>query len=69
MITHTMNHEKCLELSKQICEEAVHHYLKALAVKARKISLLSNARKNRKQSLHGIIFWMAQNIIINYLMI
>ena len=39
------DHEKCLELSNQICEEAVHHYLKALAVKARRISLLGNARK------------------------
>lgn len=39
------DHDKCLELSNQICEEAVHHYLKALAVKARRISLLGNARK------------------------
>lgn len=39
------DHEKCLEISDQVCEEAVHHYLWALAVKARRISLLGNSGK------------------------
>lgn len=39
------DHNKCLELSNHVCEEAVHHYLWALALKARRISLLGNAQK------------------------
>lgn len=39
------DYDKCLEISNRACEEAVHHYLWALAVKARRISLLGNARK------------------------
>ncbi len=37
--------EKCVEISNSVCNEAVHHYLWALAVKARRISLLGNERK------------------------
>lgn len=39
------DHDKCLEISNRVCNEAVHHYLWALAVKARRISLLGNVRK------------------------
>lgn len=39
------DHYKCLEISNCVCNEAVHHYLWALAVKAKRISLLGNARK------------------------
>ena len=36
---------KCVEISNSVCNEAIHHYLWALAVKARRISLLGNERK------------------------
>ena len=36
---------KCVELSEHACQEAVHHYLWALAVRAKRISLLGAARK------------------------
>lgn len=39
------DHDKCLEISNCVCNEAVHHYLWAFAVKARRISLLGNERK------------------------
>lgn len=39
------DHVKCLEISNRVCNEAVHHFLWALAVKARRISLLGNQRK------------------------
>ena len=39
------DHDKCLEISNRVCNEAVHHFLWALAVKARRISLLGNQRK------------------------
>lgn len=39
------DYAKCLEISNLACIEAVHHYLWALAVKARRISLLGNAKK------------------------
>lgn len=39
------DYDKCLEISKNVCNEAVHHYLWALAVKAKRISLLGNAKK------------------------
>lgn len=37
---------KCVELSEIACSEAVHHYLWALAVRAKRISLLGNHRKS-----------------------
>lgn len=39
------DHQKCLALSEQVCCEAVHHYLWALAVRAKRISLLGDERK------------------------
>ena len=39
------DHNKCLEISDHMCNEAVHDYLHALAVKARRISLLGDAKK------------------------
>lgn len=36
---------KCLELAESACLEAVHHYLWALAVRARRISLFGTERK------------------------
>ncbi len=39
------DYDKCLEIADHVCDEAVHHYLKALAVRARRISLLGNTRK------------------------
>lgn len=39
------DHNKCLEISNRMCHDAVHDYLRALAVKARRISLLGNERK------------------------
>lgn len=39
------DHGKCLDLAKEVCEEAIHNYLWALAVKARRISLLGQAHK------------------------
>ena len=44
--------EKCVDISNAVCNEAVHHYLWALAVRARRISLLG---KERKQE--AIIAW------------
>lgn len=37
--------EKCVELSNNMCGEAVHDYLRALAVRARRISILGNSKK------------------------
>ncbi len=39
------DHEKCLEISNRMCNDAVHEYLRALAVKARRLSLFGNTRK------------------------
>jgi tetratricopeptide (TPR) repeat protein len=39
-------HQKCLELADRACNEAAHHYLWALAVRAKRISLLGNERKS-----------------------
>lgn len=39
------DHDKCVEISNRICEEAVHHYLRALAIRARKLSSLGGAGK------------------------
>lgn len=39
------DHARCLELSNHACDEAVHHYLWALAVRAKRISLLGKERK------------------------
>lgn len=39
------DHDKCLEISDHMCNEAVHDYLRAFAVKARRVSLLGNAKK------------------------
>lgn len=36
---------RCIEISNQICKDAVHDYLRALAVKAKRISLLGNVKK------------------------
>ncbi len=47
------DHDKCLEISNQICDEAVHHYLRALAIKARRISLIGNLRKLEAISAWG----------------
>lgn len=38
-------YEKCLEIVSAICDEAVSHYLSALWNRARRISILGNARK------------------------
>lgn len=46
--------EKCLEISDRMCREAVHDYLHALAVRARRISLLGNAKKQE-----AIVAWQA----------
>ena len=48
------DNEKCIELSEHACHEAVHHYLWALAVRARRISLLGTVRKQE-----AIIAWQA----------
>ncbi len=45
--------EKCLALSHEACHEAVHHYLWALAMRARRLSL---AGENRKQE--AIAAWL-----------
>ena len=37
--------EKCVELSNNMCDEAVHDYLRALAVRARRLSILGNSKK------------------------
>ena len=39
------DHEKCLEIAEEMCLEAAHDDLHALAVKARHMSLLGNAGK------------------------
>lgn len=39
------DHDKCLEISDHMCNEAVHDYLRALAVKAKRVSLLGNTKK------------------------
>lgn len=41
------DHIKCIELSELACNEAVHHYLWALAIRAKRISLLGNERKHQ----------------------
>ena len=48
------DHAKCIELSESACNEAVHHYLWALAMRAKRISLLGNARKQE-----AIVAWRA----------
>ncbi len=55
------DHDKCLEIADHMCHEAVHDYLRALAVKARRISLLGTAKKQDAisawcQLLDGIKF-------------
>ena len=37
--------DKCIELSNGMCGEALHDYLRALAVRARRISILGNSKK------------------------
>ena len=49
--------EKCFEITEQICIEAVHHYLKALALKAKRLSM----GEKRMQFLYGILCWRVQN--------
>lgn len=39
------DHDQCLAISNQVCNEAAHHYLWALAVRAKRISLLGNEKK------------------------
>jgi len=39
------DHDKCIEISRDVCNEAVHHYLWAMAVRARRISLLGAEHK------------------------
>ena len=39
------DHAKCIELSESACNEAVHHYLWALAMRAKRLSLLGNERR------------------------
>ena len=36
---------KCVAIANRVCEDAVHHYLWALAVKARRLSVLGSERK------------------------
>ncbi len=38
-------YDKCIEIASAICDEAVFHYLSALWNRARRISILGNARK------------------------
>lgn len=60
------DHTKCLELSNEACDEAVHHYLWALAIRAKRISLLG---KDRKQE--AITHWreLADAAKFNYKML
>lgn len=37
--------EKCVDISNSVCSEAVQHYLWALAVRARRISLIGDSKK------------------------
>ena len=46
------DHTKCIELSESACNEAVHHYLWALAMRAKRISLFGNEKKQE-----AIIAW------------
>lgn len=39
------DNDRCIEIANDICIEAVHHYLRALAIKARRLSVCGNARK------------------------
>lgn len=39
------DHGKCLKLSNEVCNEAVHHYLWALAIRAKRISIIGKERK------------------------
>lgn len=39
------DHAKCLEIANQACSDATHDYLRALAVRARRISLAGNTTK------------------------
>lgn len=59
------DHAKCIELSEVACNEAVHHYLWALAMRAKRISLLGNERKRE-----AITAWCAlvNEAKINYKM-
>lgn len=39
------DHNKCIEISNRVCNEAVHHYLWALAIRARRMSICDKAPK------------------------
>ena len=39
------DNNKCLEISNRMCNEAIHLYLKALAIKAKRMSIYGNERK------------------------
>lgn len=39
------DHGKCIELSENVCREAIHHYLWALAIRAKRLSLAGSERK------------------------
>ncbi len=39
------DHSKCLDLSEAVCNEAIHHYLWALAVRAKRLSIADGAKK------------------------
>ncbi len=38
---------KCLALSEEVCNEAIHHYLWALAVRAKRLSIAGGAKKEK----------------------
>jgi len=40
------DYEKCIELSKNMCDESMRSYLDCLWIRARRISILGNVRKN-----------------------
>lgn len=45
------DYEKCIEVSKDMCDESMHSYLDCLWVRARRISIFGNARK--KEALNA----------------
>ena len=54
-------YDKCLEIASSICNEAVAHYLSALWIRARRISILGNDRKKEAISAWYDLLEAAKN--------
>ena len=55
--------DKCFEITEQICIEAVHHYLKALALKAKRLSMV---RKKDAISVWHTLLESAKQSYVDY---